>query len=42
VIIMDTEERIRAFLPELDELAGNGTVLIDEAGVCRYRGMPTA
>jgi PII-like signaling protein len=42
VLIIDAEERIRAFLPELDELIGEGTVLIDEVEVYRYQGRPVA
>ncbi|WP_370541976.1 DUF190 domain-containing protein [Amycolatopsis sp. FDAARGOS 1241] len=38
VITVDTEDRIRAFLPELDELVSEGTVLIDEVESLRYRG----
>lgn len=41
VIIIDTEDRIRAFLPELDELVGEGTVLLDEVEVLRYQGKPS-
>ncbi|GAB3164119.1 DUF190 domain-containing protein [Amycolatopsis sp. NPDC004378] len=40
VLIIDTEARIRAFLPELDELIAEGTVLIDEVQVRRYQGKP--
>lgn len=42
VIIIDTEDRIRAFLPVLDELVAEGTVLIDDVEVHRYGGKPTA
>ncbi|WIV59130.1 DUF190 domain-containing protein [Amycolatopsis nalaikhensis] len=38
VIIIDAEDRVRAFLPELEELVGEGTVLIDEVEVLRYEG----
>lgn len=38
VIIIDAVDRVRAFLPELDELIGEGTVLIDEVEVLRYQG----
>jgi PII-like signaling protein len=38
VIIIDAEDRIRAFLPELDELVGEGTVLLDQVEVLRYQG----
>lgn len=38
VIIIDTEDRVRAFLPELGELVGDATVLLDEVEVMHYRG----
>jgi len=38
VIIVDTEEKIRAFLPELDELVGEGLVIVDPVEVIRYVG----
>jgi PII-like signaling protein len=38
VIIVDAEERIRAFLPELDELVNEGLVIIDPVEVIRYVG----
>lgn len=38
VLIIDAEERIRGFLPELDELIGAGTVLLDEVEVLHYQG----
>ena len=38
VIIVDTSERIQAFLPSLDELIGEGLVIIDEVEVIRYAG----
>lgn len=40
VVIIDAAERIRAFLPELDEIVGEGTVLLDEVEVLRYEGKP--
>jgi uncharacterized protein len=40
VIIVDAEERIRAFLPQLDELVGEGLVIIDPVEVIRYVGRP--
>ncbi|MFE0464560.1 DUF190 domain-containing protein [Kitasatospora sp. NPDC058965] len=36
VVIVDTEERIRAFLPQLDELVTQGLVLVDPVEVVRY------
>jgi PII-like signaling protein len=38
VIIVDAEERIRAFLPQLDELVAEGLVIIDPVEVIRYVG----
>ena len=40
VIIVDTEERVRAFLPQLDELVTEGMVILDEVDVLRYEGRP--
>ena len=40
VIIVDTEEKIRAFLPQLDELVSEGMVILDEVDVLRYQGKP--
>ncbi|GAB2761417.1 DUF190 domain-containing protein [Salinifilum aidingensis] len=36
VVIVDRAERIRAFLPELDDLVEEGAVLLDEVEVIRY------
>ncbi|MEU1619756.1 DUF190 domain-containing protein [Streptomyces sp. NPDC008238] len=38
VVIVDHEERIRAFLPQLDELVTEGLVTLDEVEVIRYVG----
>jgi uncharacterized protein len=38
VIIVDTDEKIRAFLPQLDELITEGLVTIDPVEVIRYAG----
>lgn len=38
VIIVDISERIQGFLPSLDELIGEGLVIIDEVEVIRYAG----
>jgi hypothetical protein len=40
VVIVDTDERIRAFLPELDELITEGLVIIDDVEVLKYVGRP--
>jgi len=42
VIIVDAAERIRAFLPELDELVTEGLILLDEVEVIRHVGRPPA
>ena len=38
VVIVDTDERIRAFLPELDDLGIEGLVLLEPVEVVRYAG----
>ncbi|MEU6754893.1 DUF190 domain-containing protein [Streptomyces sp. NPDC046685] len=38
VVIVDSEERVRAFLPELDELVVEGLVILDDCEVIRYVG----
>jgi uncharacterized protein len=38
VIIVDAEDRVRAFLPQLDELVSEGLVIIDPVEVIRYVG----
>ncbi|WRZ94661.1 DUF190 domain-containing protein [Streptomyces sp. NBC_01007] len=38
VIVVDTEERVRAFLPQLDELVTEGLVILDDCEVIRYGG----
>lgn len=38
VLIVDTPERVRAFLPELEELVTEGLVTVDEVEVIRYVG----
>jgi PII-like signaling protein len=41
VVIVDTEDRIRAFLPQLDELIQRGMVTLDPVEVVRYVGLRT-
>ena len=36
--IVDSEERINAFLPVLDEMIGGGLVTLEKAKVIRYQG----
>lgn len=38
VVIVDTEQRIRAFLPELEDLAVEGLILLEPVEVVRYAG----
>jgi hypothetical protein len=38
IIIVDSEERIRDFLPQLDDLVDEGMVILDEVEVIRYVG----
>lgn len=40
IVIVDTEERIHAFLPQLDELITEGLVILDPVGVVKYVGRP--
>ncbi len=40
VLIVDEEKKIRAFLPELDELVTRGLVVLDGVEVIRYVGDP--
>lgn len=38
IVIVDHPDRIRAFLPQLDELIGEGLVILDEVTVIKYVG----
>ena len=38
IIIVDTEEAIQRFVPELDELITEGLVILDEVKVIKYVG----
>jgi PII-like signaling protein len=38
VVIIDSEDRVRAFLPHLDELVTEGLVILDEVEVITYAG----
>lgn len=38
VVIVDEEDRIEAFLPQLDELISEGLVILDPVRVIRYVG----
>jgi len=37
---VDSDERVRAFLPELDELVTEGLVIVEPVEVVRYVGRP--
>ena len=41
IVIIDAEDKIRAFLPQLDELVTEGLVTLDEVEVVRYVGRDT-
>ncbi|WP_208029739.1 DUF190 domain-containing protein [Rhabdothermincola sediminis] len=38
IVIVDSAERIEAFLPELDEMIAEGLVILDEVEVVKYVG----
>lgn len=38
IVVVDTEERVRTFLPQLDELVTEGLVTLDDCEVIRYIG----
>ena len=38
IVIVDREDRVRAFLSQLDELVAEGLVIIDPVEVIRYVG----
>ncbi|MGW8747595.1 DUF190 domain-containing protein [Streptomyces sp. NPDC055794] len=38
IVIVDDEQPLRAFLPQLDELVTEGLVILDECEVIRYTG----
>ncbi|SFP02960.1 hypothetical protein SAMN05421810_101741 [Amycolatopsis arida] len=42
IVIVDAEDRIRAFLPQLDELVAEGMVVLDPVEVIRYVGRGAA
>ena len=42
IVVIDAAEKIRAFLPQLDELVAEGLVILDEVEVIRYVGRPAA
>ena len=38
IVIVDTDEKIRAFLPQVDELVSEGLVMLDAVEVVKYVG----
>jgi len=36
IVLADAEDRIRAFLPQLDDLITNGLAVVDEVHAIRY------
>jgi PII-like signaling protein len=40
IIIVDREDRVRDFLPQIDELVTEGLVILDPVEVIRYAGRP--
>jgi len=38
IVIVDSHDRIAAFLPQLDELVTEGLVILDDCEVIRYVG----
>ncbi|MFD7440069.1 DUF190 domain-containing protein [Streptomyces sp. NPDC059909] len=36
IVIVDSEQKVREFLPELDELVSGGLVILDDCEVIRY------
>jgi uncharacterized protein len=40
IIIVDTDEAIQRFVPELDELITEGLVILDDVEVIKYAGRP--
>jgi PII-like signaling protein len=38
VLIVDTPEKVRAFLPEIEDLVQEGLIILDEVEVVRYVG----
>jgi len=40
IVIVDSDERIQAFLADLDELITEGLVIVDDVDVVKYVGRP--
>jgi uncharacterized protein len=41
IVIVDTEDKVRAFLPDLDDAVAEGMVILDPVHVVKYVGRPT-
>jgi PII-like signaling protein len=39
-VVVDTDERVRTFLADLDELINEGLVILDDVEVVKYVGRP--
>jgi PII-like signaling protein len=42
IVIVDSHDKLRAFLPQLDELVAEGLVILDDCEVIRYAGREKA
>ncbi len=42
VVIVDSEDRLRGFVPVLEELVTEGLVILDDVEVIKYAGRPPA
>jgi PII-like signaling protein len=42
IVIVDTEDRVRGFLPQLDEVIGEGLVVLDKVEILRHNGQQTS
>ncbi|PID96463.1 MAG: hypothetical protein CSA84_04840 [Actinomycetales bacterium] len=40
IVIVSSEDRIRAFLPEIEELVTGGIVMLEQVEVVKYAGRP--
>jgi uncharacterized protein len=41
IVIVDTDEKIRSFLPQVEELVTRGLITLDTVDVIRYLAQPT-
>jgi hypothetical protein len=42
IVIVDSHDKVRTFLPQLDELVAEGLVILDDCEVIRYAGREKA